>query len=73
MTQLVTLAADVRGVLGDDTIITYAADWTEYGAHVVGAMAQEVRFRSFLPNDRIKENLRAIDEAAARRGVDGAG
>jgi hypothetical protein len=42
--QLVTLASDVRAILGDDTVITYAADWTEYGAHVVDAMAQEVRF-----------------------------
>lgn len=42
--QLVTLAADVRAILGNDTVITYAADWTEYGAHVVDAMAQEVRF-----------------------------
>lgn len=42
--QLVALAADVRAILGADTAITYAADWTEYGAHVVDAMAQEVRF-----------------------------
>jgi hypothetical protein len=42
--QLVTLAADAREILGDDTIITYAADWTEYGTHVVDAAAQEVRF-----------------------------
>jgi hypothetical protein len=42
--QLVTLASDVRAVLGEDTVITYAADWTEYGTHVVDAMAQEVRF-----------------------------
>ncbi|MGD9922334.1 MAG: glycoside hydrolase/phage tail family protein, partial [Pseudorhodoplanes sp.] len=42
--QLVTLAADVRAIVGEDTIITYAADWTEYGTHVVDAMAQEVRF-----------------------------
>jgi hypothetical protein len=42
--QLVTLAADVRATLGNGTVITYAADWTEYGAHVVDAMAQEVRF-----------------------------
>ena len=27
------------------------------------AMAQEVRFRSFLPNDRIRENLRAIADS----------
>jgi hypothetical protein len=42
--QLVTLASDVRAILGDDTIVTYAADWTEYGAHVVDVTAQEVRF-----------------------------
>lgn len=42
--QLATLASDVRAILGGDTVITYAADWTEYGAHVVDAMAQEVRF-----------------------------
>ena len=42
--QLVTLAADARAILGEDTIITYAADWTEYGTHVVDAAAQEVRF-----------------------------
>jgi hypothetical protein len=44
VTQLVTLAADARAILGNDTIITYAADWTEYGTHVVDAAAQEVRF-----------------------------
>src|SRR5690606_10867773 len=44
VSQLVTLASDVRAILGGDTVITYAADWTEYGAHVVDAMAQEVRF-----------------------------
>lgn len=27
------------------------------------AMAQEIRFRSFLPNDRIKANLRAIADS----------
>jgi len=27
---LTELAADVRGILGDDTWITYAADWSEY-------------------------------------------
>jgi hypothetical protein len=42
--HLIALAADVRAILGDDTIIAYAADWTEYGSHVVDAMAQEVRF-----------------------------
>ncbi len=44
VTQLVTLAADARAILGEDTIITYAADWTEYGTHVVDTAAAEVRF-----------------------------
>jgi hypothetical protein len=30
---LKTLAADVRGMVGGDTILTYAADWSEYGGH----------------------------------------
>jgi len=30
---LQTLAADVRGVLGGDAIITYGADWTEYSGY----------------------------------------
>lgn len=42
--QLVALAAEVRAILGAQTKITYGADWTEYGAHVVDAAAQEVRF-----------------------------
>ena len=41
---LVTLAADVKALLGGDTIVTYGADWTEYGAHVVDSGATEVRF-----------------------------
>ncbi|KAA2237252.1 baseplate multidomain protein megatron [Salinarimonas soli] len=40
---LAALAADVRAVLGPATRITYAADWTEYGAHVLEGGA-EVRF-----------------------------
>jgi hypothetical protein len=39
--QLVTLAADIRDVVGAGTKILYAADWTEYGSHVVG---DELRF-----------------------------
>ena len=31
---LTQLAADVKAVLGPETKISYAADWTEYGAHV---------------------------------------
>jgi hypothetical protein len=41
---LVTLAADVRAILGSETVITYGADWTEYGSHVVDPSANEVRF-----------------------------
>ena len=37
------LLADLRSILGPQTVITYAADWTEYGAHVLNN-GQEVRF-----------------------------
>ena len=37
------LAAEARAVLGAETKIVYAADWTEYGAHVLGG-GDEVRF-----------------------------
>jgi GTA TIM-barrel-like domain/Putative phage tail protein len=40
---LVAIAADVRAILGPATKITYAADWTEYGAHVRNG-GQEVSF-----------------------------
>jgi hypothetical protein len=39
---LVTLAADVKAIVGSSTIVSYGADWTEYGADVVDA--SEVRF-----------------------------
>ena len=42
--QLVALAADVKSILGPSTLVTYGADWTEYGAHVIGPSADEVRF-----------------------------
>lgn len=32
--QLISLAADVRGMLGANVKITYAADWTEYGSYI---------------------------------------
>lgn len=32
---LAALAADVRAIVGPDCEISYAADWTEYGAHIV--------------------------------------
>ena len=41
---LVALAADVKAIVGSGTVVTYGADWTEYGAHVVDAGASEVRF-----------------------------
>jgi hypothetical protein len=41
---LVTLAADVKAIVGSGTVVTYGADWTEYGAHVVDSSAHEVRF-----------------------------
>jgi GTA TIM-barrel-like domain/Putative phage tail protein len=33
---LCALAADARAIVGVDVEVSYAADWTEYGAHVVG-------------------------------------
>jgi hypothetical protein len=42
--QLVTLAADVKAIVGDSTVVTYGADWTEYGSDVVDLDATEVRF-----------------------------
>ncbi len=32
--QLISLAQDVRAIVGEDAKITYAADWTEYGSYV---------------------------------------
>lgn len=34
VTALATLAGDVKAILGAATKVSYAADWTEYGAHV---------------------------------------
>jgi hypothetical protein len=39
---LATLAADVKVIVGSATVVTYGADWTEYGADVVDG--SEVRF-----------------------------
>ncbi|MGO4704510.1 glycoside hydrolase/phage tail family protein [Microvirga sp. 2MCAF38] len=41
--ELQKLAGDVRTILGAATKIVYAADWTEYGAHVLDN-GREVRF-----------------------------
>jgi hypothetical protein len=42
--RLVDLAVEVKGILGAATVVTYGADWTEYGSHVVDEAANEVRF-----------------------------
>ncbi|MGH6770162.1 MAG: baseplate multidomain protein megatron, partial [Xanthobacteraceae bacterium] len=44
VTQLVELAGEVKAILDSGAIVTYGADWTEYGAHVVDSGADEVRF-----------------------------
>ena len=44
VSELITLAAEVKAIVGGGTLITYGADWTEYGADVVDAAASEVRF-----------------------------
>ncbi|MFG1229373.1 baseplate multidomain protein megatron [Xanthobacter wiegelii] len=36
---LAALAADVKAVVGPDTLVSYAADWTEYGAQVLASGA----------------------------------
>ena len=41
---LVALAADVRAVLGPEVRISYAADWTEYGAYAPGDGTGDVLF-----------------------------
>lgn len=42
--RLVTLAGDVRGVIGPNTILTYAADWSEYFGHHPADGSGDVRF-----------------------------
>jgi hypothetical protein len=42
--NLVSIAAEVKAIVGGETVVTYGADWTEYGADVVTADASEVRF-----------------------------
>jgi hypothetical protein len=44
VSALAALAADVRAIVGTGCVVTYGADWTEYGAHVVDPGANEVRF-----------------------------
>ncbi|MGD9545200.1 MAG: glycoside hydrolase TIM-barrel-like domain-containing protein [Methylocystis sp.] len=42
VTALTSLAADAKAILGAQTKVSYAADWTEYGAHAPAA--GEARF-----------------------------
>jgi hypothetical protein len=42
--HLVTLAGEAKTLLGPDCVVTYGADWTEYGADVVAPDGSEVRF-----------------------------
>jgi len=42
--HLIALAGEVKAILGAQTLVTYGADWTEYGSHVIDAQANEVRF-----------------------------
>lgn len=44
VTQLISLAGDVRQVLGDDVKISYAADWSEYFGHQPGDGSGDVYF-----------------------------
>ena len=41
---LVQLAQDVKALVGPDTKVSYAADWTEYGAYVPGDGSGDVLF-----------------------------
>jgi len=44
VTQLTALASEVKAIVGAGTVVTYGADWTEYGTDVVAPDASEVRF-----------------------------
>src|SRR5207302_6441988 len=44
VTRLAEMAADVKAIVGSSTLVTYGADWTEYGTHVVTPDAHELRF-----------------------------
>lgn len=41
---LIDIAAEARDILGPDTLISYAADWTEYGAYVLRDGSGDVLF-----------------------------
>lgn len=44
VTHLVQLAAEVKAILGPSTIVSYAADWTEYGSYVPPDRPSDVLF-----------------------------
>lgn len=41
---LISLAAEVKAILGSGTAVSYAADWTEYGSYVPGDGSQDILF-----------------------------
>lgn len=57
VTRFISLADELRPILGNRTKIVYAADWTEYGAHVLDG-GSEIRF----PLDRLfaSKNIDAV-------------
>ncbi|WP_349370725.1 glycoside hydrolase/phage tail family protein [Salinarimonas sp.] len=83
--QLCLLAAEARALLGPATRITYAADWTEYGAHVRDG-GQELRFPLdplwahpaidaigidyYPPISDWRDEASHLDQAEARSGLD---
>ncbi|MCW5678041.1 MAG: glycoside hydrolase/phage tail family protein [Xanthobacteraceae bacterium] len=42
--ELISLSAEAREILGTEAKLSYAANWSEYGAHVLDVEANEVRF-----------------------------
>ena len=68
---LVTLAADVKAIVGSSTLVTYGADWTEYGADVVDASESALSARSvvgIVGDRRGRHRLLCAAGGLARRG-----
>jgi hypothetical protein len=86
VSALVSLAAETKAIVGASTLVTYAADWTEYGAHVVDPDAREVRFPLdplwaspaigavgidyYAPLADWRDSAGHLDQAVARSGYD---
>ena len=68
---LVTLAADVKAIVGSSTLVTYGADWTEYGADVVDAVGGALSARPAVGvagDRRGRHRLLCAAGGLARRG-----